>query len=95
MDKEFHLISRVPGDFNKLMKTSSLKQQSWAFLFEPNYLVPFEKGWTWQRQWQQHLFANPGAPQAMLLLEHSNCYTIGRGGNDANLLFDQKDPLFD
>ncbi len=95
MDKQLQGISPVPSDVDKVIKTSAVKQQLWAFLFEPKYLVPFDKAWIWQREWQQYLFANPQAPQALLLLEHTNCYTLGRGGNDANLLFDLEDPSVD
>ncbi len=76
-----------------MAKTFSFAEGSRAFLFEPKHLVPYEKAWLWQKQWQQFLFANPEAPQALYILEHTNCYTIGRGGNNANLLFDLQEPI--
>ncbi len=72
-----------------------MENYSRTFLFEPNYFVPLEEAWGWQRQWQQHLFANPEAPQAIWLLEHTKCFTQGRGGNDENFLFDLKHSPFD
>ena len=52
-----------------------------AICFEPAGLVPFERAWSWQQQLQQRLLADPGGPDALLLLEHQPCYTLGRGAD--------------
>ncbi|CAI8182286.1 MAG: Octanoyltransferase [Prochlorococcus marinus str. MIT 9215] len=66
-----------------------------AFLFEPLDTVPFEEAWNWQREWQQRMLAKPQSLQAVWLLQHPSCYTLGRGASEANLLFDQDDPPMD
>lgn len=82
----------MPVDISKLSKICASVQPSAAFLFECSELVPLETALGWQRQWQQHLFAKPLAPQAVWLLQHPSCYTLGRGASETNLLFDAKDP---
>ncbi len=57
--------------------------------------MPFEMVWNWQRNWQSRLIEDPLYPQAVWLLQHQNCYTIGRGGSERNLLFDSSKPPFD
>jgi lipoyl(octanoyl) transferase len=49
-------------------------------------------GWGWQRQLQERLLADPDGPEALLLLEHEPCYTLGRGADPAYLGFDPADP---
>ena len=63
-----------------------------AICFEPAGLVPFERAWSWQQQLQQRLLADPGRPDALLLLEHQPCYTLGRGADSRFLRFDPADP---
>ena len=63
-----------------------------AICFEPAGLVPFERAWSWQQQLQQRLLADPGGPDALLLLEHEPCYTLGRGADARFLGFDPADP---
>ena len=63
-----------------------------AMLFEPAGTVPFPAGWAWQRQLQDRLLADPTGPDAVLLLEHDPCYTMGGGANPAHLRFDPADP---
>tara|TARA_B100000700_G_scaffold327993_1_gene444300 strand:- start:913 stop:1548 length:636 start_codon:yes stop_codon:yes gene_type:complete len=63
-----------------------------AFLFEPEYFVPFESAWNWQRDWQQSLMSGACTSPAVWLLQHLNCYTLGRGATESNLLFDLKKP---
>jgi lipoyl(octanoyl) transferase len=63
-----------------------------AILYEPPGPVPFPRAWAWQRQLQERLLADRGAPEAVLLLEHEPCYTLGRGASTAHLHFDPAAP---
>ena len=63
-----------------------------AICFEPPGLVPFERAWAWQQELQQRLLKDPSAPEAVLLLEHEACYTLGRGADPGFLGFDPADP---
>jgi lipoyl(octanoyl) transferase len=63
-----------------------------AILFEPPAPVPFARAWDWQRQLQARLLADPYASEAVLLLEHEACYTLGRGADPAHLRFDPAEP---
>jgi lipoyl(octanoyl) transferase len=63
-----------------------------AILFEAHQPVPFPRAWAWQRQLQDRLLADPTAPDALLVLEHEPCYTLGRGASDAHLRFDPQAP---
>ncbi|MFQ6538314.1 MULTISPECIES: lipoyl(octanoyl) transferase LipB [Aphanothece] len=63
-----------------------------AILFEAHRPVPFEDAWTAQRQLQQRLLTSPDGPEAVLLLEHEPCYTLGRGASEAFLRFDPAAP---
>ncbi|MEX0588823.1 MAG: lipoyl(octanoyl) transferase LipB, partial [Cyanobium sp.] len=63
-----------------------------AILFESMQPVSFELGWEAQRSLQQRLLLNPEGPEAVLLLEHEPCYTMGRGASEAFLRFDPRSP---
>ena len=63
-----------------------------AILFEPERLVPFERGWHAQRQLQQRLLLQPEGPDAVILLQHEPCYTLGRGADPGFLRFDPANP---
>ena len=43
--------------------------------------MPFEIALGWQKNFQKSLIEEPFSTQAVWLLEHSSCFTIGRGGN--------------
>jgi lipoyl(octanoyl) transferase len=63
-----------------------------AICFQAAGPVPFALAWDWQRQLQQRLLADPAGPEALLVLEHDPCYTLGRGADAAFLGFDPADP---
>jgi lipoyl(octanoyl) transferase len=63
-----------------------------AVLFEARRPLPFTLGWQAQQQLQQRLLRDPEGPDALLLLEHEPCYTLGRGGSEDHLLFDPAAP---
>ncbi|MEB3202158.1 MAG: lipoyl(octanoyl) transferase LipB [Synechococcus sp.] len=63
-----------------------------AILFEAMQPVPFERAWAAQRQLQQRLLNHPEGPEAVLLLEHEPCYTLGRGASETFLRFDPAAP---
>ncbi len=65
-----------------------MRTQLDAILFEAVQPVPFERAWAAQRSLQQRLLACPEGPEALLLLEHEPCYTLGRGASEAFLRFD-------
>ena len=52
-----------------------------ANLFVGEAAVPFERAWRWQRGLQARLLADPRAPEALVLLQHEPCYTLGRGAS--------------
>ena len=76
-------MARSTGDAN-------LRQP--AILLEPAGLVPFMDGWQQQQRLQQQLLADPDGPEAVLLLEHEPCYTLGRGASTGFLRFDPAQP---
>ena len=55
-------------------------------------LVPFESGWQAQQLLQARLLADSQGPDAVLLVQHEPCYTLGRGANPGFLHFDPADP---
>ena len=63
-----------------------------SFLFEPRELVSFDMAWKWQKEKRDYLFKNDSSCQSVWLLEHEPCYTLGRGGDAKNILFDSTKP---
>jgi lipoyl(octanoyl) transferase len=63
-----------------------------AILFEARQPVPFPRAWAWQRQLQGRLLERPDGAEAVLLVEHEPCYTLGRGASEAHLRFDPQAP---
>jgi lipoyl(octanoyl) transferase len=63
-----------------------------AEVFLAEDAVPFERAWRWQRGLQARLLADPLAPEALLLLQHEPCYTLGRGASLEHLHFDPAAP---
>lgn len=63
-----------------------------AILFEATRPVPFPRAWAWQQQLQQRLLNDPAALEAVLLVEHEPCYTLGRGASEGHLRFDPTAP---
>ncbi len=82
----------MPIDIGKLDTTYSPTGGSSAFIFEPRDLVPFSLSWDWQKKWQKALLNGACAFPAVWLLEHPNCYTLGRGASEANLNFEPNNP---
>ena len=58
-----------------------------AILFEAKQPLAFPVGWRAQRLLQQRLLADASGPDALMLLEHQPCYTLGRGASLAHLHF--------
>ena len=65
-----------------------------AILFDRSTAPPlsFELGWRAQQQLQARLLEDPEGPDAVLLVQHEPCYTLGRGADPAFLRFDPADP---
>ena len=89
MNKKLHSVSPESGPNSNLDLTSQLAQASSAFLFEPKNIVPFETALVWQKNFQKSLIQQPFSPQAVWFLEHLSCYTLGRGSDTKNLLFEE------
>ena len=97
MNKKLHSVSPESGPNSNLDLTPQIVQTSSAFLFEPKDIVHFEIALDWQKKFQKSLIEKPFSPQAVWLLQHFPCYTIGRGSDKKNLLFDENkssEPLF-
>ncbi len=76
-------------DIAKVVTPSVLAKSPTTFIFEPKDLVPFQLAWKWQQDWQRSLLSKALSSQAVWLLQHSSCYTLGRGASLSNVLFDK------
>ena len=63
-----------------------------AICFQPDALVPFETAWLDQQRWQRQLIDGSQAAEAVWLLQHPPCYTLGRGASREYLHFDEAHP---
>jgi lipoyl(octanoyl) transferase len=63
-----------------------------AILFEAHRPVPLPRAWAWQRLLRERLLRHPDGPDAVLLVEHDPCYTLGLGASEAHLRFDPQAP---
>ena len=82
----------MPVDIGNLDTEFDSAHPDHAILFEPAQPVPFEQAWAAQRRWQQRLLQDPAAAEAVWLLQHPACYTLGRGASTDHLHFDQARP---
>ena len=85
----------MPAPNGKLVTPSDSGTGSSAFLFQPEQLVPFQQAWDLQRCWQERLLlasASEAELEAVWLLQHPSCYTLGRGATEDHLLFDPQHP---
>ena len=71
------------------------EEGSSTLIFEPSELIDFKMSWDWQKQWQKRLLEKPFSQQAVWMLQHYECYTLGRGADEENLLFNSKKPPLD
>jgi lipoyl(octanoyl) transferase len=82
----------VPVVIGKLDTAHDSAHPQRAFLFEPGHPVRFDAAWSAQQRWQSSLLADPSAPEAVWILQHQTCYTLGRGASEEHLHFDPLDP---
>lgn len=57
--------------------------------------MPFQQAWDLQRSWQERLLldsATGADAEAVWLLQHPRCFTLGRGASEDHLLFDPEHP---
>ncbi len=85
----------MPIHKSNLDKTGETEKSLPAFLFEPKDFVPYLEAWEWQQGWQELLIRQPSSNQAIWMLQHQPCYTLGRGATTNNLLFDPAQPPAD
>ncbi|WP_413746873.1 lipoyl(octanoyl) transferase LipB [Synechococcus sp. MIT S9507] len=85
----------MPAPKGKLVTPLDSGAGSSAFLFQPDQLVPFQQAWDLQRRWQERLLldsATGADAEAVWLLQHPRCFTLGRGASEDHLLFDPEHP---
>jgi len=82
----------VPVVIGKLDTAHDSAHPRRAFLFEPDHPVRFDVAWSAQQRWQNSLLADPLASEAVWILQHQTCYTLGRGASEEHLHFDPAAP---
>ncbi len=82
----------MPGVNSKLDPVGASAHPDGAFCFEPPDPVPYDIAWEDQHRWQERLLADPTAPEAVWILQHRPCYTLGRGASLEHLHFDVARP---
>ena len=90
MNNQSHLTAPKAGCIGKLDKTSRLEHSSRTIIFEPKDLVAFQDAWKWQQEWQKSLLNGETSCYGVWILQHKECYTLGRGASEKNLLFEPK-----
>ena len=95
MNKNLHSIIPPDQEHNGNLGIAYVPEHtSSSFLFEPKELVPFQLAWDWQKKSWKNLVGESFSPQSVWFLQHFCCYTLGRGGNSKNLLFDLENPPY-
>ncbi|QPN59043.1 lipoyl(octanoyl) transferase LipB [Synechococcus sp. CBW1002] len=97
MNQEFHELGPPPvSRLAPTLRKPVPQIRNDAILFETAAAtadpVPFLQAWQWQQQLQARLLQDPDGPDAVLLVQHLPCYTLGRGADPAFLRFDPADP---
>ncbi len=82
----------MPVDKCKLVPRVATSKGFSAFLFEPTEIVSFDVAEGWQKNWQELLLSKESTEQAVWILQHLPCYTLGRGSTEKNLFFDPRKP---
>ncbi len=83
----------MPVSTGNLLTERAPGKLSSAFLFEPAAPVSFSSAWELQRQWQHRLLAaEEPAMEAVWILQHPSCFTLGRGATQEHLRFDREHP---
>ena len=82
----------MPGSHRKLGTVELPAHPSEVIFFEPEHPVPFDRAWSDQQRWQQSLIDVPGSEEAVWLLQHPPCYTLGRGASLEHVHFNPAVP---
>ncbi|WP_036901277.1 MULTISPECIES: lipoyl(octanoyl) transferase LipB [Prochlorococcus] len=95
MNKQFHSFSPDPDGWRRLDIDYLSEGDPSTLIFQSSELIEFKTAWDWQKEWQKTLLEKPWSPQAVWILQHLKCYTLGRGATQDNLLFNTDKPPFD
>ena len=92
MDDNLHGSNSADIHTGKLGPRTPLRNSYSTFIFEPKDFIEFKTAWDWQKEWQKRLLQVRHSGQAVWILQHEDCYTLGRGASEKNLLFDSLNP---
>ena len=92
MDNNLHGSRSANIHTGKLGPRSPLRNSNPTFIFEPKDFIEFKTAWDWQKDWQNSLLKRTQRDQAIWIIQHEKCYTLGRGASEKNLLFDSSNP---